>query len=309
MAKPTTARRDLYSEVTNRIIADLESGVFPWARPWGKTAAGLTLPHNASSKRAYSGVNVLLTWGASQEYGFESSGWLTFKQALDAGGCVRKGSKGTMIVYSDRFVPKAEQARAARDGDDPRAAWFLKAFTVFNLDQIEGCDHLRADAVKLPEREQHEQAEALLAATGVPISIGGDKAYYMPALDRIQLPPQQAFHEQINYYRTAFHEMSHATGHASRLDRKLLNTFGSKDYAREELVAEMGAAFVCASLGIEPTVRHADYLGSWLAVLKEDNRAIFKAASMASKAADWIMAHRPGATLDTADDQPDQLAA
>ena len=130
----------------------------------------------------------------------------------------------------------------------------------------------------------------MIAASGIDFRIGGDEAYYVPSEDFVQVPPQPAFFEQINYYRTALHELTHATGHASRLGRNLLNSFGSKDYAREELVAEMGSAFLCAALGIVPTVRHADYLGSWLEVLREDNRAIFRAASAASKAADWILA-------------------
>lgn len=279
-------RRDLYADITARIIADLEAGIAPWARPWSATAPAMGLPHNATSRRAYSGVNVLILWGQTQERGFTSSGWLTYNQARDAGGNVRKGEKGTLIVYSDRFIPKSEAG-----SDDARPVWFLKSFTVFNLDQIDGCDHLRSTALPLTEREQHDAAEALITATGVPFQIGGDKAFYAPGPDFVQMPPQVAFHDQINYYRTAFHELGHATGHKSRLDRKILNRFGSPDYAREELVAEMTAAFTCATLGIQPTVRHADYLGSWLAVLKEDNRAIFRAASLASRAADWILSH------------------
>jgi antirestriction protein ArdC len=149
---------------------------------------------------------------------------------------------------------------------------------------------LAADPAPLPERQIVPVAEDVIAASAVDFRIGGNRAFYVPALDYVQVPPQPAFFEQINYYRTALHELTHATGHASRLDRKLLNGFGSKDYAREELVAEMGSAFLCAALGIEPTVRHADYLASWLEVLREDNRAIFRAASAATKAADWILA-------------------
>ncbi len=141
----------------------------------------------------------------------------------------------------------------------------------------------------MPEREIVPVAEEVIAASGIPFRIGGAKAYYVPSQDYVQVPPQPAFFEQVNYYRTALHELTHGSGHPSRLDRKILNPFGSKDYAREELVAEMGAAFLCAALGIEPTVRHADYLGSWLEVLREDNRAIFRAASQASKAADWLL--------------------
>ncbi|MGL4285021.1 MAG: zincin-like metallopeptidase domain-containing protein, partial [Phreatobacter sp.] len=133
-------------------------------------------------------------------------------------------------------------------------------------------------------------AEAVIAASGIDFRVGGNRAFYVPAHDYVQVPPQPAFFEQINYYRTCLHELTHATGHASRLARNLTTGFGTKDYAREELVAEMGSAFLCAALGIVPTVRHADYLGSWLDVLREDNRAIFRAASAATKAADWLLA-------------------
>ena len=132
-------------------------------------------------------------------------------------------------------------------------------------------------------------AEAVIAASGVNFRVGGAKAFYAPGPDFVQVPPQPAFFEQVNYYRTCLHELTHATGHPSRLGRDLTNGFGSKDYAREELIAEMGSAFLCASLGIVPTVRHADYLASWLEVLREDNRAIFRAASAATKAADWLL--------------------
>ncbi|WP_255355084.1 ArdC family protein, partial [Novosphingobium sp. CCH12-A3] len=156
------------------------------------------------------------------------------------------------------------------------------------------CEGLRpglaTDPAPLPERQVVPIAEAVIAASGVDFRIGGDKAYYVPSADYVQVPPQPAFHEQINFYRTALHELCHASGHPSRLNRNLRNAFGSKDYAREELIAEMGSAFLCAALGIVPTVRHADYLASWLDVLREDNRAIFRAASQASKAADWLLA-------------------
>ena len=142
----------------------------------------------------------------------------------------------------------------------------------------------------MPERQIVPVAEAVIAASGVDFRVGGDRAYYSPPLDYVQVPPQPAFIHQINYYRTCLHELTHATGHASRLDRKLTGGFGSKDYAREELVAEMGAAFLCAHLGIVPTVRQADYIAGWLDVLREDARAIFRAASPATKAADWLLA-------------------
>ncbi|MGN6690503.1 MAG: ArdC family protein [Sphingopyxis sp.] len=295
-ARDGAPRASLYDSVTNRIIAELEEGRLPWVRPWsaevGRSGgASAALPHNARTGRAYSGINILILWGAVIEAGYPSQGWLTFRQALEAGGNVRKGERGTTVVYADRFVPKGEAERAARDGGDARPVSFLKSFTVFNVAQCEGLrEGIGADPAPLPEREIVPVAEAVIAASGIDFRIGGDRAFYVPAHDYVQVPPQPAFFDQINYYRTALHELTHATGHVSRLDRKLLNSFGSKDYAREELVAEMGSAFLCAALGIVPSVRHADYIGSWLEVLREDNRAIFRAASQASKAAEWLLA-------------------
>lgn len=295
-----TPRTNLYDEVTRKIISELEAGRLPWVQPWdASAAAGPGLPRNALTKRRYSGVNVLLLWGAAIEGGHASQHWLTFRQALEAGGNVRKGEKGTTVVYADRFIPEAEKARAVESGDDAKAVPFLKRFTVFNVAQCEGLrPGLAADPAPLPEREIIPHAEALIAATGADFRIGGDKAFYAPGPDFVQVPPQPAFREQINFYRTAFHELSHWTGNGKRLGRDQSGRFGSKPYAREELCAEISAAFICAALGIVPTVRHADYVGSWLEVLREDNRAIFRAASQASKAADYILAFAEGEDAD-----------
>jgi antirestriction protein ArdC len=307
MTKGTTARRarggepsrDIYAEVTAKIIHELEEGRLPWVQPWGRpngNAAGInpSMPRNALTHRSYSGVNVLLLWGEVIQQGYPSQSWLTFRQALEAGGNVRKGEHGTTVVYADRFTPEKEKERARQTGEEARAVPFLKRFTVFNVAQCEGLRpalvERAADPAPLPEREIVPVAEDVIAASGVDFRIGGDRAFYVPSADYVQVPPQPAFFEQINFYRTALHELTHATGHPSRLGRKLTNGFGSKDYAREELIAEMGSAFLCASLGVQPTVRHADYIGSWLEVLREDNRAIFQAASAATKAADWILA-------------------
>ena len=289
----TEPRAYLYDEVTARIVSELEAGRFPWVQPWGKTD-GTGLPRNALTARTYSGVNILILWGAVIEHGWPTQAWLTFRQAQEAGGRVRKGEHGVTVVYADRFTPEAEKERAQRDGDEARAVPFLKRFTLFNVAQCEGLRAgLASDPAPLPDREIVPVAEDVIAASGVDFRIGGDRAFYAPDPDFVQVPPQPAFFDQINYYRTCLHELTHATGHPKRLGRDLRNAFGSKDYAREELVAEMGSAFLCAALGIVPTVRHADYIGSWLEVLREDNRAIFRAASAATKAADWLLArHR-----------------
>lgn len=290
---PERKRETIYQEITDRIIAELEQGRVPWVQPWGKAKAGIGLPRNAATDRTYSGINILILWGAVIETGYAAQNWLTFRQALSLGGHVRKGERGTTVVYADRFIPKDEQKRAAEEGDEPQAVPFLKRFTVFNVAQCDDLpERVHGGAEPLPERETVPHAEALIAATGADFRIGGERAFYVPSADYIQVPPQPAFFEQINYYRTCFHELGHWTGHASRLARDLSGSFGCKSYAREELVAEMASAFVCASLSITPTVRHADYIGSWLEVLREDNRAIFRAASLASKAADYLLAFR-----------------
>ena len=285
----------LYQEVTNRIIAELEQGRVPWVQPWGRAKAGLGLPKNAATGRQYSGVNILILWGAVIEKGFTSQHWLTFRQSLDLGGNVRKGERGTTVCYADRFIPKAEIERAAKDGDKPEAVPFLKRFSVFNIAQCDGLpERMQSEPEPMPEREIIPHAEALIAATGADFRIGGNRAFYVPSEDYIQVPPQPAFFDQINFYRTCYHELSHWSGAAHRLARDLSGSFGSNFYGREELVAEMSSAFICATLGIVPTVRHADYLGSWLEILHDDNRAIFRVASQASKAADFILAFRDG---------------
>jgi antirestriction protein ArdC len=301
------SRTNLYDEVTAKIIAELEAGRLPWVQPWG-TAGGIGpgLPRNALTARPYSGVNVLILWGAVIAQGWPSQSWLTFRQAQAAGGCVRKSERGQCVVYADRFTPEAEKERAEREGGEARAVAFLKRFTVFNVAQCEGLrEGLASDPAPLPEREIVPLAEDVIAASGVDFRIGGDKAFYAPTEEFVAVPPQPAFFEQVNYYRTCLHELTHATGHAKRLGRDLTNRFGSKDYAREELIAEMGSAFLCAALGIMPTVRHADYVGAWLEVLREDNRAIFRAASAATKAADWLLArHREARDSEPRERQP-----
>ena len=292
-ARAGNDRASLYTEITDKIIAELEAGRIPWVQPWGTAAikAPLAMPRNASTQRGYSGINVLILWGAVIEDGFSGQSWLTFRQALGLGGHVRKGERGTTVVYADRFIPQGERQHAAETGEEPGAIPFLKRFTVFNTDQCDGLPEDVAASVVPPPPDQIEpQAEALIAATGADFRIGGAQAYYNKTGDFVQVPPPAAYFEPINWHRTAFHELSHWSGAASRLGRDLSGSFGSKSYAREELVAEMAGAFVCASLGIVPTVRHADYIGSWLEVLREDNRAVVRAASAASKAADFLLA-------------------
>ncbi|MGO4287641.1 ArdC family protein [Bosea sp. TAB14] len=296
-ARAGTDRTNLYDDITNKIIAELEEGRVPWVQPWGTAAAKapLAMPKNAVTRRGYSGINVLILWGAVIQHGFPGQSWLTFRQALSMGGNVRKGEHGTTVVYADRFVPDDEKKRARETGEDAHAIPFLKRFTVFNAAQCQGLPE-DVNVVAPPPLPGliEPKVEALIKATGIDFRIGGNRAYYVPAHDYVQVPPPHAYFEPINWHRTALHEIGHASGAPHRLNRNLSGSFGSKLYSVEEITAELISAFCCASLGIEPTVRHADYIGSWLECLREDNRAIVRAASHASKAADWILSFLPG---------------
>lgn len=292
-------RANLYEEITTKIMAELEAGRVPWLQPWESSAvrAPLAIPKNAATGRAYSGINVLTLWGAVVESGFATQSWLTFRQALVLGAHVRKGERGVTVVFADRFIPDKARERARETDEETRSIPFLKRFTVFNIEQCDGLPECVAASAPPVESDLIlPQAEALLRATDADLRIGGDRAYYDVVNDYIRVPPPQAFFEPINWHRTALHESVHWSGAAHRLARDLSGSFGSKKYAHEELVAEMGAAFLCASLGIVPTVRHADYIGSWLDLLREDKRAIIRAASAASKAADYLLAFRSDRT-------------
>jgi antirestriction protein ArdC len=216
MSQPTARagrdRASLYQEITDKIIAELESGRVPWVQPWGTTEANasLAMPKNAATERRYSGVNVLILWGAVIERGFAGQSWLTFHQALGLGGNVRKGERGTTIVYANRFVRDEERRRAERDGEEPNAIPFLKRFTVFNTDQ---CENLPKEVTTAPapvaEGLIFPEAEALIAATGADFRIGGERAFYSPSHDVIQVPRPEAYFEPINWHRTALHELGH----------------------------------------------------------------------------------------------------
>jgi antirestriction protein ArdC len=317
---PAPDRVNLYSEITDKIIAELEAGRVPWVQPWGSSSAKapIGVPRNATTGRAYSGINILILWASVIESGFSSQNWLTFRQAAAVGGNVRKGERSTMVVYANRFIPGDERARAAKTGETPGSIAYLKRYFVFNVDQCDnlppeiagagaiaplaGPPSLPGNGLIIPE------AEALIAATKADFRIGGDRAFYVPSADFIQVPPPDAYFEPINWHRTALHELGHWTGHESRLRRDFSGSFGSTSYAKEELVAEMTSAFVCASLGIVPTVRHADYIGSWLEVLHSDNRAVIRAASLASKAADYLLTFRDAENSEDEFEPEEQLA-
>jgi len=210
-------RATLYEEVTSRIVAELERGIVPWVRPWGRCEeqSAIGLPRNAATGRTYSGINILILWGQLFDAGYPSQQWLTFRQALTLGGRVRKGEHGVGICYADRFIPKdrrtpSDASSSTGEGGEPQAVAFLRRYTVFNVAQCDGLpDHCHNAPLPLPEREIVPEAEALARATLADIRHGGGEAYYECERDRIQLPPQPAFFDQINYYRTLFHELGH----------------------------------------------------------------------------------------------------
>jgi antirestriction protein ArdC len=284
-------REDVYTRVTAKIIASLEQGVRPWTKPWSveHTAGRITRPlrHNGE---AYRGINVLMLWGDSVEKGFVSPFWVTYKQAVEMKAQVRKGQHGSTVVYADRITKTGTDGKGQEIEEQIP---FLKAYTVFNAEQVDGLPerYYAKPADPLPLSERIASADAFVAATKAELSHGGNMAYYAPGPDRIQLPPFEAFQDAESYYATLLHELTHWTRHKNRLDRSFgRKAFGDDGYAREELVAELGAAFLCADLGIavEPREDHAAYLGHWLEVLKEDKRAIFQAAAHAQKASDYL---------------------
>jgi len=275
-------KTDLYQTVTNSIIEQIEGGTLPWLKPWKSTTGvkgGAMFPCNHITGRPYSGVNVMILWGRA----FTSNRWMTFKQAQSIGATVRKGEKGTQIVFAK---PMTITDKAT---GEEKQIYMLRAYYVFNLDQIDGVP-AAAPAAPVSEIERHAAADAFISATGALIRHQGNEAYYTPSLDHIVLPEARAFETSAHYYATSLHELIHWTGAKHRLDRTFGKRFGDGDYAAEELVAEIGAAFTCAHLGIEGKLRHADYVASWLKVLKADKKAIFTAASAASKAADFLRA-------------------
>ena len=269
----------IYAEITQSIIEQLENGAAPWIKPW---KADSSADKNLVSQKPYQGINRLLLGMSSMVKGFSVPVWASYKQWEAIGANVKKGEKGTKIVF---YSPVSKENK--QTGDLEKYA-VLKTYFVFNAAQVEGSDIVPAETVAA-EFTAVELAEQRIIKTGAAISHGGDAAFYMPSADRIQLPNKSAFDSEANYYATAFHELAHWTGSKTRLDRDLdKGRFGNPAYAFEELVAEMSAAFLCSDYGIQGELRHAGYIGHWLKALREDSKAVFKAAALAQKAADYI---------------------
>jgi antirestriction protein ArdC len=312
MSKPNSTRPDVYSRITDKIVADLANGVRPWMRPWNaEHAAGrITRPlrHNGIP---YKGINVVMLWAAAEMKGYACPLWLTFKQALELGGNVRKGETGELVVYADR-ISRTETNDKGEECE--REIPFLKGYTVFNAEQCEDLPAqytARAEPPALTPLHRIEAADRFFAATGATLRHGGTRAYYAEGPDFVQMPPFETFRDAESYAATLAHELTHWTKHGTRLARDMGRVkWGDEGYAREELVAELGAAFLCADLGITPEVRedHAAYIASWLKVLKDDKRLIFSAASHAQRAVDYLHSLQ-GRQADDADAHEESRAA
>jgi len=268
-----------YDDVTNRILAQLEAGTPPWIKEWKSIGRG-NIPMNAVTKRPYSGGNIIFLWA----HGYAVQRFLTFKQALDAGGSVRKGEHGIKVFY----VSKLE--KTSDDGGKPNLIPFLKEYTVFNITQCHGLpdEYLTGEAKAINVGKRDEEAQAFIQITGADFREGHGEAYYAAGADFISMPAFESFKDADCFYATSFHELGHWSGHKSRLDRDLTNRFGNRAYAAEELVAELASAFLCAEFGINKEVRHASYIANWIELLRADDRAFFTAASQAQKATDYL---------------------
>lgn len=297
METSTTPRADVYASITAKIVADLEQGIRPWFKPWNaEHAAGkITRPlrHNGIP---YKGINVVMLWSASVAQGYACPLWLTFKQAQALGGRVRKGETGELVVYADR-ITRTETADNGQEVE--REIPFLKGYTVFNAEQCEGLPAQyqgRPEAPALPATARLAHADAFFSQTGANIRHGGTRAYYAEGSDHVQMPPFETFRDAESHAATLAHELIHWTKHPSRLARDFGRVrFGDESYAKEELVAELGSAFLAADLGLTPDVQpdHAAYIGTWLKALKDDRKLIFMAASHAQRAADYLHSLQP----------------
>jgi antirestriction protein ArdC len=291
--------RDVYSRITNKIIADLEQDVRPWMKPWSADhAAGrITRPlrHNGIP---YKGINVIMLWSASVTKGYACPLWLTFKQAIELGGHVKKGESGELVVYANTITRTETDDKGE---ETEREIPFMKGYTVFNAEQCEDLPApytAKADPPALTPLQRIERADRFFTATGADIRFGGTRAYYAEGPDYVQMPPFETFRDAESFAATMAHELCHWTKHSKRLARDMGRArYGDEGYAKEELVAELGAAFLCADLEITPEIRedHAAYIASWLKALQDDKRLIFTAAAHAQRAADHLHSLQPKA--------------
>jgi antirestriction protein ArdC len=298
--------RDIYQEVTDRIIQALEQGTAPWVRPWSVESD--PFPINAASHRRYRGINTLLLHLTALQCGYARNRWLTYRQALSIGAQVRRGEHGVGIVFfrvleinpEDQLSRIKKGQDASGNEDTPRSVRLLRLFTVFNVAQIEDLPARLTEPEAVIGWDMVSAAEAIIQSSGADIRYGGNAAFYSPGPDRIHLPPRAAFKQAEDFYATALHELTHWSAHPTRCARPL-NPKGHPGYAFEELIAELGSAYLCAHCRLDGELHHPEYISHWLEALRADKRAIFTASAQAQKAADYLLAKLPQA--------PDQATA
>jgi antirestriction protein ArdC len=289
------APRDHYQEVTDRIIAALEAGTPPWRRPWDPDkAGGPAMPCNAATGQRYRGINVLTLGMSGLAFSSADPRWATYKQAEDRGWQVRKGERGTTGYFFKRLELR-DTSKPDGDEDAVKRIPLLRSFTLFHASQIDGISDYVPPTIEEAPWRAPEAAETILANSCAIVRIGGERAFYSPATDHIQMPPRSAFATATGFCGVLIHEMSHWSGAPTRLNRDLRTSFGSHDYAREELRAEIGQMMVCAELGIAGCdfSNNAAYLASWLEKLRSDRKEIFRAAADAQRIADYLLAFHP----------------
>jgi antirestriction protein ArdC len=275
---------DVYEQITAALIAAIEEGTGKFEMPWHTMSS----PVNAASQKLYRGINILMLWAAAHKHNYSSNEWATYRQWNELDAQVRKGERSTIVVFWNFFDSETDERQDETEDTATRPRCFARAYHVFNAVQVDG--YQVKPEKRLPESERIAQAEAFFNAMPATIQYGGDRAYYSPRGDYIQMPPFAQFKSAEKYVSVLCHELSHWSGAKSRLNRDLSGRFGDASYAMEELVAQCSASFVCADLGIrsEPSADDAAYLSSWLKVLRSDGRAIFTAASKAQEAANYL---------------------
>jgi antirestriction protein ArdC len=277
------AKADVYEQITNAIVSAIEEGANKYEMPWH----ALSMPLNAIKRKPYRGVNVLMLWATAQKQAYTSSEWATYRQWQEAGAQVRKGERSTTVVFW-KFYDRSEEQQDDCEVSEDRPRCFARCYHVFNASQVDG--YVPQVAEQLPESARIENADRFFASLPVVIKHGGDRAFYSPNGDFIQMPPFAQFKSPEGYVSTMCHELGHSSGAVSRLNRDLSGRFGDERYSMEELIAELTSCFLCVDLQIrsEPRVDHAPYISSWLKVMRNDKRAIFTAASKAQEAASYL---------------------